>query len=310
MDEQISVTTVNNSFFVVTLVFALLLMVALGITIFFAVEKTTLNDPPPPLQKTPQELTLQTNYGAAAYSHTPINERYIVSADGSDLLTMDMCQKSKHGSWMKDHCVCQDPYFGPTCQRQKHDQRYFAVGGTTSSTKYEPITVLNNVPKSFSDNSCSKQCDAKSECIGFIYENNRKCTLLTDQVIADQITYSPSTEPNLYLRTSESLTFPNKVFIAAQPNSFPPRFWLVDSTNSFQSITIDSNPVVINFYPTYIKTDKRSTGIYCRHPFTKDEVSVLLNRGNSDNTYIHAAGTDLAIPEHWQFNKIFVMYVK
>jgi len=195
--------------------------------------------------------------------------------------------------------VCERGFYGPSCDRQHHDSKYFATGAPVNA-KYDVIKSFHTESKSFSQDSCSRSCDSNPDCIGFSYENNL-CTLLRDANVSD-VEYVD--DPSLYLRSSKKLKFSDRVFLGSRESSFPPRYWMVNSAPGF--VQLSHNKVhIIDFFPRYMQNVSSKTGYYSTEHFRPSNVKKLRE---SDQFVIHRPGTALRLPKIWEGNKIYVLY--
>lgn len=314
---ELSVTvtkeTFDSSFMAFTVVAGISLLIIVGVIMFFAYQHTRLPPPPPPLPLNSHDPTLHSNIGAAASAVAPA--KIITAPDASALTTEQQCRASPHAVWSDNQCSCKDHFFGPTCSQEKHDPKYFAVG-TPRTINANVMTQGHTTRKSFLKDSCSAKCSSSPDCIGFLYEKNGGsegvCTLLTEDVIVPDginIPFSHEQESTLYMRSSDNLHFENRVFLGVTAKSFPPRFWLVKEQKNY--IQLKPNEITqLKFVPTYAKIYGSLTGIYCRHPFTAQDIDILLNRGETSQCYIHKSGSDINIPSNWLYKKVYVVYVE
>ncbi len=269
--------TFDTGFIALTILFVFGLLLISGLTIYFAYQQTSLPPPPPPLQPlTSIDMSLHSNYGSTS------SEQEILDK-------------------------CNPPFFGPNCSIEKHDRNYYAVG--TPNPSDMKLSIINNIftnRKSFTEDSCSSQCDNTDECVGFIYQNN-VCTLLKDNIISESvIPYSKYKNSTLYLKSSDNLHFEHKIFLGAYIHSLPPRYWLVKDTPHYLQLSPNEISKLI-FYPTYFKSYNLYTGIYCIHPFTHKDIPILLNR--NEGVYIHHPNTNLELPSSWKHRILYVAYI-
>lgn len=330
--KELSVTvqkeTFDSAFLTITIIFGLALFVIVGLTIFFAYQQSKLPPPPPPVKLKKVDPTLHSNVGAAASAASLIGNNINLPEDGSALITQSECLSQPNTVWNGSNCQCKPPFFGPICSREKHDKRYYAVGIPNEDTLQ--FTVLDEIMsngKSFNSNgsqgSCSDYCNKSEECIGFIYHNPYTsygdvkqqagmCTLLKDNVVvpADStISYSNDLESTLYMRSSDNLQFENRIFLGGYTGSFPPRYWLVKETPSYLQL-LPGEIRSISFVPVYTEIKGYYTGIYCLHPFSSEDIDVILDRGNTSECYIHQQNSQINIPSHWKYRTpIYVAYV-
>lgn len=323
-NKDLSVTvhkkTFDSAFIAATIIFGIILLALIGFTIFAAYRQSRL--PPPPdglLETVTLASSLHTNLGASSHGATPIAKNGQIASDGSDLITQSQCESTPHTIWIENKCDCVSPFFGPSCSRERHDKRYFAVGipkiKNLGLNANSVDTVISD-GKSFNSNgvqgSCSDICNKTDRCTGFIYRDPGICTLLEgDIIIPDDstIVYSHDVDATLYLRSSDNLYFEDRIFLSVYPWTIPPRYWLVDETKYYRQLY--PNVVVkLSFVPGYSKIYGSYTGIYCLHPFTFDEIDILIQRGENSQCYIHRPHTKINIPMDFQYKTpLYVVYV-
>jgi len=320
-NKELSVTvhkeTFDTGFILFIIVFILGVLVIVGLTIFFAFTRSTFPPPPPPLTSTTQQSSLQSNFGAATNSNNFINKNIIISTDASELTTKQLCDTTDNAEWVNNKCECIPPFFGPTCSNERHDSKYYAVGIPDESSL--DISVIDDIitnGKSFNTNgsalSCSDYCNNNENCIGFIYHHPNMCTLLKDTVIVPKnsgIFYSTEIDSTLYMKSSDNLEFADRIFLGAYLSSFPPRYWLVKETPTYTQL-LPNTITKISFAPAYTKIYGSFTGIYCLHPFSIDEVDILLQRDETNECYIHHPKTQINLPPDWKYRTpLYVVYL-
>jgi hypothetical protein len=319
--KELSVTvhkeTFDAGFIIFTIVFGLALLIVVGVTIFFAYQQSKLPPPPPGLTSNKQQLTLHTNLGAATTPNNFITNNLLIPTDGSALTTKQQCESVSNTKWVDNECKCNPPFFGPTCSQERHDSKYYAVGIPNESTlNINVIDDIMSYGKSFSatgsKGSCSDFCNKSQECIGFIYHHPGMCTLLKDDIIVPKdsgISYSTDVDSTLYLKSSNNLHFEDRIFLGAFISSFPPRYWLIKETPYYAQL-LPNVITKISFAPTYTKIYGSFTGIYSLHPFSNDDIDILLNRKETNECYIHRPGTTIDLPPDWKYKThLYVVYV-
>jgi hypothetical protein len=308
--------TFDKGFLIVSFILVIGISIIVAVMIIFSYNTSQLPPPPPPLNSS-QEVTLDTNLGAATTARNFVYSKNNIPEDGSKLTTKYLCEDTENTSWDGYKCICEPPFFGPYCSRERHDNKYFAVGVPNETTI--DISVIDDIMtdgKSFNSNgtinSCSSYCNNTKECVGFLYQYPGNCTLLSDNVIIPEgegISYSHDVEPTLYLKDSENLQFEGRIFLGVISNSFPSRYWLVDET-PYYSHLVRNNVKKILFAPGYTLMYGSYTGIYCRFPFTIGQVPDILKRNPDGLCYIHEAGTTINLPPDWKYKTpLYVVYV-
>lgn len=303
--EDYSITvhksTFDTGFILVTIIFILVIVTVLITCIFFSIKQVELNVTEP-LPATPT---------------TRMTAEFNSPANASAYINQANCMQGQHTVWVNDRCRCQDPYYGPTCNLEKHDPTFYAVG--TPNEDKVGVTVLDQLiadGKSYNAQgtvgSCSDYCRKEEACMGFIYQESGLCTLLTGDVIVpenDNIAYAADIPSTLYIKSSDNLKFTGRIFLSEYPNNFPARFWLTKHAYHFIQL-FPREMVEINFYPNYINVHGCYTGIYCLFPFTMQDVPTLLQHADPDKCYLHAPKTELVVPDHWRYHlPLYVMYL-
>lgn len=315
--------TFDKGFLIASLLLLLIIGFVVGLMLYFSITLSRLPPPPPPLNTrsssstTAQELTLATNYGAANSASYLVNKNLKVPIDGSELTTKEICEETENTQWNGSACICQHPFFGPSCSRERHDNSYFAVGIPNEETLR--ITVIDEIMtdnKSFnvngSTNSCSDHCNTTPGCNGFIYHNPGSCTLLRNDVIipeGETISYSHDIDSTLYMKDSQNLHFEGRIILGEMAVAVPPRYWLVKETKYYAQMFLNTI-TKIAFAPNFTLMHGSYTGIYCRFPFTMDQVSAILARGVNSECYIHQADVTINLPSDWKYKTpLYVVYI-
>lgn len=326
--EDLSVTvdkrTFDSAFITATIIFGLLLLILIGFTIYAAYRQSKLPPPPTaPLTPITPAASIHTNLGASSHKATPITKKGHIAADASDLTTQHQCKSTPNTIWTENGCDCLAPFFGPSCSKERHDKKYFAVGIPKSNYSELNASVIDTVMsdgKSFNANgvqgSCSDHCDKIAGCNGFIYHpidnGPGVCTLLSNDVIVpggSTILYSHDVDATLYLKSSDNLQFEDRIFLSVYAWTIPPRYWLVNETQYYKQV-YPNNITTLSFAPGYSKIYGSYTGIYSLHPFTNDEINILLQRRENSQCYIHRPGTDITLPPDFQYKTpLYVVYV-
>lgn len=322
--EELSITvhkdTFDSGFMIFTIIFGLGLIIIVGVVIFFAYQQTKLPPLPPPLKLTKPDPVIHSNIGGVASSTSIIQNNIL---DELSVNNKQICESYPNTIWTGIKCECKPPFFGPTCSREKHNNKYYAVG--IPDTGSLGITILNEIVsdgKSFNDNgvdnSCSDLCNKSEQCVGFIYNSNANingsgiCTLLTDNVIVPNgfgISYSPEIDSTLYMRSSDDLQFEGRIFLGEFIGVFPPRYWLISETPYYKQIYVNEI-TTLKFAPTYTKIYGDYVGIYCLFPFSFNDVNLILKRGETSECYIHYPKTKINLPPDWKYRKpLYVVYV-
>lgn len=199
-------------------------------------------------------------------------------------------------------CVCRDGWYGDRCDKQLHDPNFFSLGTPYGSTSYSPLYSATLTKK-----QCGETCKSISDCNGFVY-NGGVCTLLSNVIVGSGSTigFDESTDSSIYLNSRDNLHFENKVFIGKYEISLPSRFWTIQSTETYQQLTV-GQVTSIEFVPRYLKSLTHHTGFYAPFEFRVDQLESLTR--NSARIYIHDTNLPLNPPSSWEGKKIWVVYV-
>jgi hypothetical protein len=302
--------TFDRGFVIATIFFVVLVIIGIIFILIMTFDVSAPQQPPSTLEPLVQLSTLTENYGAGVNSTVPAPSKLSFAPDASGFTSKYNCLSSPHTMESNGNCVCQPGFFGDTCNRERHDKKYFAVGSPEENTLYTTVISKKSVSaKSFIDDSCSSYCDQDSNCVGFQYTSNGNCTLLSGEVVANKIIpYDLNSDSTLYLKSSENLHFPNNIFLGKYAFSFPTRYWLIKETEYY--VRLDPNQLhKLSFVPSSAINYGNYTGIYRTHPFTLQDVPHILKQGPTSSSYIHGPGADLDMPENWINHQIYVMYV-
>lgn len=316
--KELSVTvhkeTFDKTFIIITIIGCIILLAGIIFTVIFALQSAKLPPPPPPLKTNPQEPTIHLNYGASTNSNYPINRNLIMPDDAS---IIQNCSISTNTIVENGKCKCKPPFFGADCSLERHRKNYFSVGVPNEDTL--GISIIENVTsngKSFNENgtigSCSNLCDHNPECMGFIYHQPGLCTLLKDNIIVpdgESIAYNLNIDSTLYMKDSQNLHFVNRIFLGEYSWSFPPRYWLKDSSHGY--LQVHMNKVrKLEFFPDRIISYGSYIGIYSLEPFASDMIDTLIKVGTNSQCYIHQPDTMLNLPSTWQYKlPLYVAYI-
>ncbi len=320
-ETSITVTkaTFDQGFILGAIILILIFVAGFTVAIYFAISLSSNSSsgalpasqiPQPP----PRTITNQSNFGAVRFESQSPSAKFKVPADGSSLTTESLCVASGHGQWNGDHCDCISPFYGRYCSREKHSDKYLDVGIPNESIlQFSVLEELTTDAKSFSRNgsTCSKECDKRSNCIGFIYHQPGFCTLLKDTVSVpsnETIPYSSDVDSTLYLKSTSNLFFEDRIFLSVAGVRVPNRYWLLNSGGGYAQI-FPGRISKIHFIPKEIKMTGRYTGVYCLRPFGVHDAQTLIENGTNHAVYIHELDTELRVPEQWLGRPLYVTYI-
>lgn len=241
--------------------------------------------------------------------------------DGFNINTKETCDSIITAEWKNNKCYCKPPFFGPSCEHEKHEKGYIALGYLPKEnlTLVSPnvISTLVTKGKSFhnetleSKETCSYYCNSNPDCIGFFY-NQGECTLLKNNILISRntsIPYSVERDSNIYLKSLEHILLEDHVLLSGIKDRLPLRFWLIEESPNYKKVPINTI-TKINFVPVYYKSHQSLTGIYCTFEFNYDEIETILKRGENSECYIHRSNTNINISPDWKYRlPLFVIYL-
>lgn len=247
------------------------------------------------------------------------NSGYVELDNGKALNSYDDIKSSKKG----DKYVCLKPYYGPKCNLESWDNRFYSFGYTTNENIQDltASSVLDTDSKTwngeiFSKSSCSSLSLDDSESIGFSYHNN-ECRLLYGNVTVldpNKVGYNPSREEQLYLKRGYGPRVPNMVYIGSKSNGFLRHYIDRPTTKDFVSCKTDLVKEV-NIKPYSIFNPYNYVGIWSVSPFTLNDFNAMVLNGSTstykiDNPSITSKSKyKFVLPTNMMNkNKYYVMY--
>lgn len=301
-------STFDTAFIATTIFLGLALLAIVIVIIILSINVSK----PPPIPDTvkigqPVAISTQINYGGVPHVGYPVNKKFITpQTDGSALTDAYACAIDNN-IWNDNTCTCKKGFYGSHCNLEKHDIKYFAVGTPNSDIVIPTLITVQADAKSFTANSCSKQCDADSECTGFLYDNG--CKLIHGNVIVNTtIPYDPFTNTTLYMKSSENITIPNYVYVAKYMWNYPARYWLVENAENYRKLEVDK-VYKLEFIPGEIIMHDDYMGIYAKHKFEAKDWSHIIQYGDRNEFYFHNDRKVLDLPLDFKYAKeLYVMY--
>jgi hypothetical protein len=321
-DYTVSVNrhTFDAGFIAFTIIFGIIIIAVVVSALVYAYYSNNINvNNSGTLLYVDDTPTMNSNVGSANFAADK-------TVGESNHLNQSMCSQLSNANWIGSSCICQHPFYGPTCSQEKHSSKYHAAG--TPNLRTVTLDIIDEMVctgKSFdindktNSNSCSTRCDNTKNCTGFIYRKSSPtdstgvCSLLRSEVGVEAgatIPYSTTMESTLYMKNLKDLNFHDGIYLSNNEYNFPKRYWLMNETPKFTQL----QPWVIKeikFFPREIKIGgkRKYRGLYCLHDFTMEEVPILLSRQN-DMTYVHESGTYLNVPAHWNIRgSMYVVYL-
>lgn len=280
-----------------------------------------------------QLIDISGRYDTSMFSKSKIvpNVRYDIGSsnketfnhisNGSDIKDAKTCESVGYRSWIDGKCVCKDPFWGSSCERQLHSTDYIDIGNFIPSKDLPIIAEYNVDTKAYKHNprdiTCESKCAETHNCVGYIYEEIdresgpiNRCKLLHDEPTGDA-KYNLNMDGNLYLhksRSSRRPKLPHKLYLFTGKHSL--RFWEKDNDlNPMYSITnIDFDRVnKINFLPEQAYNDADVSIVYSSNHFTTKEAREVerefktTHKQRSD-WYVHVPGVNSISPPYTLFN--------
>lgn len=260
---------------------------------------------------TPESIieSLNTTLGATD------NGWYRSPDDGLNYSNATSCNAAPNSHWddSKAVCLCNEPWWGTSCNRVSYDNRYISTG------IYDSISIPVLIPPAIPDpgpfnslKDCTDACWNNNDCSGVIWDNNI-CTEFNELYVAPNrvIPYEIGVDSTIYTqnRYIENLIHTDRVFLYS--GTLPIRHWertLYTSPESNQETLFSGIVYNLSFFPTAGINGGNLTGVYSLNSFTPTDYDALLAGGDTDTVYIHHMGDPLEIPPLWSRSNIWVEY--
>jgi len=260
------------------------------------------------------ELNLDLNYGALVHSE----KKY------------KMTSNNKNGknriSIVKIHNKqCNYGFFGPKCDLQVHDSKYYNVGKFNSTYTSEIIPNNRSLSLDYYKkdgtidiNSCTSICDNNNNCKGVIYDHeNNICELITSSVKATGMSELDfDNNKQMYLTKNRRPQFTDKIIAISGSNlqrSYIDRpEQVVNNSNRFSRGKINTNLISmvkntlydLDWVPKKIINHGNFVGLYSKNFFT------INNWSNNNMIYIDKCNGTYNIPKSLQdCQNIYIMYI-
>lgn len=299
--------TFGTTFIVGMLFLLLFFLVILGLMVYVAY--TSSNVP-----STPVKNDIPTKIDPILNNNTILNENvggvnYVTQNISNCKLLEPECRKMQNTIWNGKNCECKNEYYGENCNFLKHDKKYFNIGNISKhKSNIKIIKVLKDIDKSFTENSCSKQCDLDKNCNGFLYKD-RNCTLIENMRISEKenTDFDINKESTLYFKDIDQIQFDGIVYLYKTYSNNPKRIWI--KNDKVVSIKI-GRIKKIDFKPVFNSIPIGNIyGIYSKNEFYQNDIISMLKSIN-DEVYIHKASEILKFPFTWNnTNTIYVSYI-
>lgn len=246
---------------------------------------------------------------------------------GSAITDQITCERSDRRSWINNNdgskCVCNIPFFGPTCENETYDGiHYNFIGDIDSGFLLPPFTQIEADRLSFqsvsTDTVCTGMCDGDDSCIGVTYDttpnSDHMCTLLHGSISVDnneQIGIGGDKNLGIYLKKGNSIIFYDRVFVFT--NAPPPdmRYWLQDQAITATTIyrAMFYNTITeLRFRPKYAINTTGMIGYFHDTDFNISDVPSDPNNPG-DGWITQITGSVIKIPDTWTL-PIYGVYIR
>lgn len=235
---------------------------------------------PPPI------INFTSMHGASSQEY-----RYRHPNDGTSFRDPISCNSNPTSTWLSGSCVCDDVYWGPSCDRQIYDDAYVEVGDPHPSMKLQCL-MMGDTPDLI---ECTNECNKSSDCNGVIWDAGHCKTISTITVDGStNFTFDPSKDSQIYMRDLDAIKYVDRVFIFQDKTMY--RYYLSDRnrTEGYKHLTAMKGVTYsLDFYPTKVINQGKLTGRYW-----VDENNVKTVSYNQD----------LSLPPSWYNKTIYVQY--
>jgi hypothetical protein len=249
------------------------------------------------------------DYGAS------VNGINIIGLNNGDNLVDEKDCVSNNGIWdfNTQKCKCQNPFYGPNCDLQSHDETYLGIGFPLNDTDVTMLTYespvskgedeIQNVPLSFNSDSngayplsCTALCDEYNShskiydinrdedvkiCYGVSYSKGR-CGLITDPIKVNNksnIYYDSQKMSTIYLNTKIPHNYPiflDRIFAFESVNPQLNRFWIGSNTGHIREIVHVGRKVTLPFNIKSYLNQTGKIGIWSSTDFNESDFQTLI----------------------------------
>ena len=201
--------------------------------------------------------------------------------------------------WNGKSCDCVKPFYGPSCDFEMWDPKFYAFGvGNDAILDYTigpniTTTKTYTSDNKYDKNSCSALSLADENSIGFVYENNI-CNIIGDNInITGDIIYDPTIQSKIYIKNERGPNILDKVIVLSKDNVIKRYYINRPNDPEIWSITPGS-VIVVTIDPDTVINSSSFTGIWSRKPFDASDFDSMLNRpiklgyyvdNNENNSY-------------------------
>lgn len=316
---------------VVLAVALVIIFVAIAVAFLVASSSSTMptlgqqiSTTPPTPTPSPEDLDpFNSTVGASLYGV------YYSGDNAIDFRTPETCDSSGVSRWSvgRDQCVCNIPFWGPSCSRESYSSTYTATGVQGSGvSSIDRLSGSINVGRlSFTDSnstSCTQLCDDNPECIGVLWQSGSgggsgRCSLFKRYTVslAPGINWYPDVESTIYLKGSNAISYTDRVFIF-QGDTLS-RYWLRENVvsdsrtqGSSQLTAHNGKKYQLQFFPSRRINDGGLIGVYSSRDFSESEFPSLVEGGNTDTVFVDMGGYLFDYPIRWFDRDVWVMYAR
>jgi hypothetical protein len=217
--------------------------------------------------------------------------------DGNQLLDESDCHNSG-GHFNKGKCTCPPFKWGEKCERESYPTNYLMAN-------IDSISNLSIKDTFHTDSlygtgvACTDLCNEDKDCLGVQWERqNNICRILSQAPDAFDLTFDPSVDGNVFVRTDRGVGRPvvTKNVVLFNGN-IKTRFWLdqINSTDQYNIITLlPDRTYRMTFYPSGSYNDGSIPLIYSAKNFTIRDAKIAyqsaLNENDLGDFYVHIPG--------------------
>lgn len=230
------------------------------------------------------------------------------------------CGTIGHSMLVGGVCECIAPFYGPTCELESWDWKYYAFGipHTPSDVIFEQANVGTfSGRKSFllgsgrDPQGCSEIIDRAQGALGFVYDGTSCYAITSQPEFKDNalVTYDQTVPSSIYLRRGVEPLVYDRVF-ATFKDTFVLRPY-IHRPNNEEFFTFIANTVnEIAWTPCHMYNDGLLVGVWSHIPITLSDYDTIIASGvPNPNYYIDRPTTSryaLRLPPSTQF--AYVIY--
>lgn len=261
------------------------------------------------------ELNEHSGYGKLEFKGQLAERHFKINNSGSYYKYETACLNAQNTYWDSgsQKCKCIPPYIGEKCNREGYFFTYDSIGNPDKSLlDYNIIETIQATGNAYNNNpgnvgSCGYYCENNLDCIGYIYENNGNCELISGIIKTEEIIpFSHDIDSTLFIKENKLLNLQISDLVILYGGNINRRYWLNINKQVYTTLALKPNTIVsftFQFFNIYNRNNL--IGIYCLHKFTLENIPLMLQYPHN-NTYIHYPNTNLTIP--WSNENMYVCY--